>query len=89
MIGILSVPTSVNGALPTTVARRNRNRRVYTKTFERFNGGDFKFLLPDTTGDNIWDGTQDWPSNGQEIQYNQSVTGTFGGGSNFSPCCYF
>lgn len=57
---------------------------VYTKTFERFNGGDFKFLLPDTTGDNIWDGTQIGPSNGQEIQYNQSVTGTFGGGSNYS-----
>lgn len=60
------------------------NEDVYTKTFAGgFAGGEFKFLLPDTTGDNIWNGTQIGPSNGQTIQYNQSVTGVIGGGSNF------
>lgn len=61
------------------------NEDVFTKTFaDGFAGGDFKFLLPDTTGDNIWNGTQIGPSNGLTIQYNQSVTGVFGGGSNYS-----
>ena len=61
---------------------------VFTKTFAGgFEGGDFKFLLPDTTGDNIWNGTQIAPNddyNDQTIQYNQSVTGKIGGGKNFS-----
>lgn len=61
---------------------------VYTKTFAGgFDGGDFKFLLPDTAGDNIWNGTQIGPNddnNNQTIQYNQSVTGKIGGSKNFS-----
>lgn len=61
---------------------------VFTKTFAGgFEGGVFKFLLPDTTGDNIWNGTQIAPNddkNDQTIQYNQSVTGKIGGGKNFS-----
>lgn len=58
------------------------NEDVYTKTFNGFNGGEFKFVSPKSS-DDIWGGTQIGPSNGQEIQYNQSVTGVFGGGSNF------
>lgn len=56
---------------------------VYTKTFDGFDGGDFKFVSPKSS-DDIWGGTQIGPNDGQEIQYNQSVTGNFGGGSNFS-----
>lgn len=60
------------------------NEDVYTKTFNGFNGGEFKFILPGEDASDIWKGsTQIGPSNGQEIQYNQSVTGVFGGGSNF------
>lgn len=56
---------------------------VYTKTFDGFDGGDFKFVAPKSSTD-IWGGTQIGPNDGQEIQYNQSVTGNFGGGSNYS-----
>lgn len=59
------------------------NEDVYTKTFDGFKGGEFKFVSPKSS-DDIWGGTQIGPSNGLEIQYNQSVTGNFGGGSNYS-----
>lgn len=58
---------------------------VYTKTFDGFKGGEFKFILPGEDASDIWKGsTKIGPSSDQEIQYNQSVTGNFGGGSNFS-----
>lgn len=59
---------------------------VYTKTFAGgFAGGDFKFILPGDNASDIWAGSmQIGPNDGQEIQYNQSVTGNFGGGSNYS-----